>query len=297
MPLTENEVQEDIGEEDAEEDDIILKAQDEIIRRFKIVGPPYPFRIDESGQALCFTPPVTKAGSVYLFCLFLSHAFDRSIIPKKLAPKVTSKERRLFQACSTVAAGGFLQGPAISFGWPRPDNSAFLVALQKTYTLFGDGTPHHTAPAAASKAIKDGGIDIVAWRRAADQLPGTFYMIAQVASGADWDQKSVMPDRRHFHSYWFLRQPGSPVIDAMFMPFDLEPNSRDESTPYETVLVDYMQSITTKFGLLFYRHRLTRYFSDGLRLINEGEVNIEGHLEAMGVTRWVDKHLRRLRTA
>jgi hypothetical protein len=120
---------------------LVIGVQNEIARRWKVIGDDYPFRIDDKGRVLRFNTPVSKVGSVYLFCLFLSHAFDRTIVPKKLAPKVTNKTRDLFQACSTIAAGGFVEGPSMSCGFPRPDGSTFLAALHKVYKLFGDGKP------------------------------------------------------------------------------------------------------------------------------------------------------------
>lgn len=139
--LAENEQEENIGDEDIEEDELVLCAQEEIARRLKNIGHDYPFRIDDKGRALQFVTPVSEAGSVYLFCLFLSHAFDRTIVPKALAPKITNQIRDLFQACATIAAGGYVQGPSMSFGFPRPDGATFLRALHRVYHLFGDGTP------------------------------------------------------------------------------------------------------------------------------------------------------------
>jgi hypothetical protein len=295
--LTEDEQDENIADEDAKDDRLVLDAQEEIGRRLDSVGDDYPFRIDDKGQAMHFIKPLTQTGSIYLFCLFLSHAYDRTIVPRTLAPRVTNSERNLFQACSTVAAGGYVQGPAISFGWPRPDGSAYLRALKRVYAIFGDGTPRRSARPAAPKGVKDNGVDIIAWRRAADGLPGTHYMVAQVASGADWVDKSVVTDREHFHDYWFERKPGSPTTDAMFMPFGLEPELPGDSTPYKEVLVDHMQGIGYKFGHLFYRDRVARHFGDGMRLIEAGETKIERHQELPKIVKWVDNYSKRLQTA
>jgi len=295
--LAENEQEGNIADEDAEEDRLVLDAQEEISRRRDSIGDEYPFRIDDNGQAMRFILPLTNTGSIYLFCLFLSHAYDRTIVSKKLAPRVTNKERDLFQACSTVAAGGYVQGPAISFGWPRPDRSAYLKALKRVYSLFGDGTPRKRARPAASNAVKDNGVDIIAWRRTADELPGTLYLVAQVASGADWRDKGVVTDRQHFHDYWFERKPGSTATDAMFMPFGLEPELPEDGTPYKDVLVDHLQSILYKFGQLFYRDRIARHFGEGMRLIDAGETQIERHEELPKIVRWVDNYSKRLQRA
>ncbi len=75
--LSEDEQPQDMADEDIKEDALVLSAQAEITRRLKNIGNDYPFRIDDNGRAMRFITPVTKVGSVYLFCLFLSHAFDR----------------------------------------------------------------------------------------------------------------------------------------------------------------------------------------------------------------------------
>ena len=295
--VAEDEQAEDIGDEDTAEDELVLSAQGEISRRRNNIGEDYPFRIDNNGRAMEFVTPVSKVGSVYLFCLFLSQAFDRTIVPKALAPRVTNKTRDMFQACATLAAGGYVRGPSISFGFPRPDGSTFLKALHRVYELFGDGTPRKKPRAAAAKKIKDNGIDIIAWRRSIDRLPCTLYLIAQVASGADWVDKSVVMDREHFHKYWFDVAPGSQPQDAMFMPFELEPEDPEDGTQYEDVLKDYMQSIGYRFGTLFYRDRIAKHLADGLQLIADGETAIERSSELNKVVKWVENYTKRLRAA
>lgn len=295
--LMENEQETDIGDEDVEEEERIQNAQEDICRRFETIGDDYPFRIDDNGHAIRFITPVTKVGSVYLFCLFLSHAFDRTIMSEDMAPKITNKTRDWFQACATVAAGGYVTGPAISFGYPRPDGSGYLKALRKVYRLFGDGKPCRRPRAAAARKIKDNGIDVIAWRRSVDKLPCTLYLIAQVASGGDWEGKSVKPDREHFHDYWFTEKPGSQPSDAMFMPFGLEPDIPDNGPTYEKVLADYMQSVAYRYGTLFYRDRIAKYVGDGLRHAAAGEKSIERVRDMAKVVRWVRSYTARLQSA
>jgi len=294
--LANDEQMEDIGDEDQADEQLVLGVQGEIARRLKNIGDDYPFRIDDKGRALQHVTPVTEAGSVYLFCLYLSHAFDRTIMPKKLAPKMTNKVRELFQACATVAAGGYVGGPAMSFGFPRPDGADFLKALHSVYQLFGDGKPRKRPRAAAARNVKDNGIDIIAWRRAINNLPGTLYLVAQVASGADWVDKSVVADRNHFHKYWFEVVPGSQPHDAMFMPFGLEPEDPQDGTAYEEVLKDYMQSVAYRHGDLFYRDRVAKHLAYGLGLVAGGEQHIQGVPEISKVITWVDKYTERLRS-
>lgn len=293
--LSEDIQAEDILDEDTWQDKIILCVQDEIERRTKSVGADYPFKIDLKGRSMQFVTPLTKAGAVYLFCLFLSHAFDHTIVPKSRAPKVSNKIRDLFQACATIAAGGFVQGPSISFGVPRPDGATFLKALHRVYKLFGDGKPHLKPRPAAPPQVQDNGIDVIAWRRSKDGLPCTLYMIGQVASGADWKGKSVKSDRIHFHEYWFTQPPASQPLDAMFMPFGLEPPDPEDGTPYEEVLSDYMSSNGHRYGQLFYRDRIAHHVSLGLDIVNRGEKEIERVQDLSKVATWVNNYAKRLK--
>jgi hypothetical protein len=221
---------------------------------------------------------------------------DHTIIAKKDAPKIDNKVRDLFQACSTVAAGGYVRGPAISFGWPRPTGANFLKAIKKIYKEFGDGTPHKKPRPSASKAVKDNGIDVIAWRRQADNLPGTQYLIAQVASGADWRNKSVTTNRKHFHDFWFERKPGSQPTDAMFIPFSLEPEIPSDSTTYEEVLKDHVANLNYTYGDIFYRDRVARNFAYGLQLIADGETLIDRHKDLPKIERWVNNYSKRLQS-
>jgi len=295
--LTENKENQDIGDDDAHKDELVLSVQGEIARRLRNIGDDYPFRIDDKGRALEFRTPVSLVGSVYLFCLFLSHAFDRTIMPDNLAPEITNRIRDLFQACSTVAAGGYIQGPAVSFGFPRPDGTEFLKALRRVYRLFGDGRPCRKPRKASPPKVKDNGVDIIAWRPSIDDLPVMPYLIGQVASGADWEDKSVKADRNQFHKYWFVEQPASQPQDAMFVPFGLEPANEKQEEDYEALLKDHMQLLGHKFGNLFYRDRIARHVAHGLQLIADGEQRIERHADLTEVVQWVEAYTERLRAA
>ncbi len=295
--LTENEQDDNIADQDAEEDRLVQAAQEEIERRLKSVGDGYPFRIDPKGNALCFLTPLEPSGVVYLFCLYLTQVADHTIIKKAKAPKINNRVRDLFQACSTVAAGGYVRGPAVSFGWPRPSGKDFLAALKAVYKEFGDGKPHKTPRPGAAKAVKDNGIDVIAWRRQADKLPGTQYLIGQVASGSNWKGKSVTTDRKHFHKFWFERAPGSKATDAMFIPFNLEPDLPDDSTPYQEVLNDYVAGLSYRFGDVFYRDRVARNFAEGLSVVEAGETYFERHKELPKIVRWVNNYSKRLQIA
>jgi hypothetical protein len=295
--LTENEQNDDIADQDAEEDSLVESVQEELRRRRESVGDGYPFRIDDRGQSLSLVTRLTETGVIYLFCLYLTQVADHTIIKKADAPKVTDKTRDLFQACSTVAAGGYVRGPAISFGWPRPDASSFLKAIKDVYKEFGEGKPHARPRAGASNQVKDNGVDIIAWRRQRDKMPGTHYLIGQVASGENWKHKTVKAIRDHFHKFWFSEIPGSQPTDAIFIPFSLEPEIPNDSTPYQDVLKGYVAGLNYEFGDVFYRDRIAHNFGEGLLIKNAGETHLQRCEDLPKITRWVNSYSKRLQTA
>jgi hypothetical protein len=286
----------DISEEEIWQDDLVLSVQDVIAERKKVMGNAYPFEVDAGGQWLQFHGPGSVRAAVYLFCLFISHAFDRSIVPQSLAPVLDNAVRDLFQACSTIAAAGYVDGVAMSFGWPRPEGDDFLVAVKRVYKAFGDGKPVD-APRPGAPAAKDGGIDVIAWRPTVDGLPGTLYLLGQVASGKDWTEKSVVNDARVFHDFWFEQRPATQHTDAMFMPFCLEPKQGDSSATPQEVLYGHAQYLTSKYGVIFYRYRLPRYASIGIDIHTSGIHKIERMDDLPKVVTWVQQYQEKLKAA
>ena len=278
----------DIADEDLRQEGMVIAVQAEIAQRLKVIGPDYPFVVDESGAGMQMAGAITPVGAIYLFCLFLSHAYDRTIIPESLKPDIDHNARDLFQVCATVAAAGVVQGIATSFGWPRPDEARFLDAVKRIYGLFGDGTPHVHPPAGAPEQVKDDGIDVIAWQPSADGLPGTTnYLLGQAASGKDWRGKSVVTYITAFHQFWFSRQPASLPHPAMFMPFCIESKGGDDAALTQENLAGLMQKLTAQFGLIVYRYRMAHYAARGLQGREDDGHLVERADDLPQVEQWV----------
>ena len=268
----------------------------ELMDRKRILGEDYPFRFDQQGHFLEYLNAPTSGGSIYLFCLFLSHVNRSAILPDAALPSVTNDIRDLFQVCSTFAAAGYVEGTAVSFGWPRPNRTSFAEALKTVYEAFGDGTPRKKPLPGTPSKIKDGGIDIIAWRPSLDRLPGTTYLLGQVASGRNWKQKSVVEDSRLFHWAWFEKAPSTERQHAMFIPFCLEPEIRPmEQMDQRHRLRDYLQVLTVQFGVVFYRYRLAAFAARGLKLHRQGIATLDRYDDLPEIVDWVHICARRLR--
>jgi hypothetical protein len=295
--ITQDEESEDVGDFDAGNDAIIGRVTTEIISRKEALQDAYPFEVDPSGRVLSVVNGNADrlGGLVYLACLFMSHVNKSVLLEQFDLASNAQAGRSVFQICSVLAASGWCGGPAISFGWPRLDRSNFAAKLSETYKLFGDGTPRKEPLAAAPAHIKDGGIDVIAWKQTQDGLPGTVYLLGQVASGLNWKDKSVLTDIDSFHWGWFEVQPASPPTGAMFMPFCItDPEETGDFTEQE-VRVNRMQALTKQFGIFQYRYRLPLHADQAIAVHAAGVRPVEGFAEIGLIERWVADFTEKLR--
>lgn len=213
----------DVEEEIQVREDIVSQATRRIAGRQSAIGLAYPFELDENGTVLTFTGNDTHLGqAAYLLCLILSHL--KSISPVLEGSSVypdeadIAKLRRYFQYFATAALAAEVGGQAWSFGHPRPDHSGFLEKLKEIWGFLRDGSvdPDPSAP----QRPQDDQIDIFAWRKHPDGLPGFLLAGAQVATGANWKEKSIKSHLTDvFWKRWFGRQPVSQLTCYHIIPF------------------------------------------------------------------------------
>jgi hypothetical protein len=280
----------DPGETDGNTEDIMQRAASEILNRARVLGASYPFHLTDDGSLIKRRPEVTEGAVVYLFCLWLSQASTGGLI-SVCNNGITDEDRDLFQICATLAAGGFLEGHARSFGWPRPDGSAFMEALTNTFRDMGEGTPKQgpNLPVGVSSRTKDAGIDVIAWRDVPDRICGRLYLVGQAASGRDWSAKSVKPMLEAFHNDFFTEVPPSPAIPALFSPFcvqEFTPVNRAYSTTANTAA--FLTRITRDFGIVFYRYRMSFFAARGIEFANRHRDSIQRINEFQRVRNRVD---------
>lgn len=198
---------------------------EELLFRARTLANGYPFALSGREPHWLLRPhaattsdgKTTSAQAVYKFCL-LASAIRDGIIHGAAAEKLAAGIPRLFQAVATEAAADVLGGESISFGWPRPDGTAFVPALQNLTARMGMGALAAETPLWSRGREKDAGVDIIAWRGFADGRPGKLVLFGQVASGRNWPDKSVKVDIPRFLS-WFSKPPAKHCIPAIFIPF------------------------------------------------------------------------------
>jgi hypothetical protein len=125
---------------------------------------------------------------------------------------------------------------------------------------------------------KDAGVDVIAWKNSADNLPGKLLMFGQVASGYNWEDKSIKNDIDTFKNTFFSDFPQSPPIPSMFIPFCISPNSNG-------TLRNRMNGLAEKFGIVYYRYRLPKLAEQGWLAVGNVQDTAESfvhHLDESG---------------
>ncbi|CAD6872169.1 hypothetical protein [Methylomonas fluvii] len=276
----------------SEDDEFLEKIYQTARERMDCLGDCYPFIFSDNDEELVFNKHTLNEGSViYIFCLFISNANNRAIFDDDSFFSINNQVRDLFQACSTWAAAGEVQGHSYSFGFPRPDHSSFLPKLTAVYQKFSDGKVRNEPIPGVSINPKDEEIDIIAWRPRQDNAPGTYYILGQVASGNNWPDKSITGAIDAFHANWFEIPPASRSIPAMFIPFNIVPTNKE-------TLQDRISVLTRRFGSLFYRYRIPLLAKAGLEI---GRCNNNLVIERLDdidvISAWVNDVIEKFRDA
>ena len=276
-----------------DEDKFLDAITDELGERAKKLALSYPFEFSNDGLRFEVKQDISVGGWTYLLCLLFDHHKAGDIWTGTWIPNITNNERDLFQACSTLAAASKVQGCAISFGWPRPNqNPPFLQKLKQVYGHFGEGRPRQTPLPGASPMVKDEEIDIIAWQPRPDGAAGTIYILGQVASGENWRGKSILGGPiRYFHETWFEIIPQSEPLAAIFIPHAVPPMG-------EGTRNDRIERLTAGFGMIFDRMILPRMTQDGLALAldTSNDFHIERADDSPKIQAWVDGQIDSLRT-
>jgi hypothetical protein len=281
----------DTIEADARLERLADEVFDELDRRLVATHGSYPFALSETGTRLTLKEGhLTDGNYAYLFCLLVSEYRRQEMLARSIFAPVIAEVEDLFQVCSTIAAAGFLNGFAVSFGFPRPDGSGFLAALRRTYQeRMREGETEAAARPGVSSHTKDGGIDIIAWRDFPDGLPSKLYLLGQCASGAAYPSKGVRSFISSFHGDWFTKAPASPPIEALFVPFMLDHDLvvRPSERPTQARSGRYL-SLGRDLGVIIDRCRIAHLVDGGIALAHENPDAVERAAEIHRVREWVN---------
>ena len=275
---------EDVNAEMETREDIAAGAVARMNFRARALAAAYPFEVDDRGEAIYFTVERLDIGqAAYLVSLLLSNlrALSPLLNGSELHPsdREVRQLRQHFQYFATAAIAAEIGGPAWSFGFPRPDGTGFIAKLSEIWNSLKDGTVK--ADPAAPAFPKDDQIDIFAWREQRDGLPGFLLVAAQVATGANWRDKSIKSHiSRAFPARWFERAPATEMVAYHVIPF-----ARPDGVFRDDVLV---------LGNVLHRLRVPRRVAESTALARAG-VAIEAHEQLDAAADWIGAFIDRVR--
>ncbi len=247
--------------------------------RSTILKTTYPFTLEIKGQIIYLNyDHLNFAHTSYVVSLLLSNLRSVSELLVNITNYPSSDDVRLlreyFQYIATAAIAGEIGGRAWSFGFPRPDHSNFFDKLTEIWTVVRDGKIE--ADPSAPKSPKDDGIDVFACQEPADGLPGFLLVAAQVATGRNWDKKSILSHLHdRFPKRWFKREPATKMLAYHVIPF---------ARP------DYMfRDDVLTVGNLLHRTRIPSRILKAEALVKNG-IEIEGFDKLKEASDWVKRY-------
>lgn len=265
----------------------VEELESEIIQRIEerrdVLGSEYPFRLRRRGHILSYEPAGDSFGQgAYVLSLVLSNLQTPILYSSRLRPEDAEirRLRQWFQYLGTAALAAEIQGIAWSFGFPRPDGSGFLVKLEEIWANFNDGTVGRKP--GASPSPKDDKVDVFAARLHPDRQSGFLFAAAQVATGADWEEKSLLGRQAGFKHCWFTDEPVTQFIPYMIVPFAVDDQE--------------FRAHVSKLGNMLHRLRVPLRVAEARKLVDAG-VEIEAYDRLQEVVDWVASYRERAREA
>lgn len=271
----------DDAEADGITDDRRSLIEDEIEQRSTALGDAYPFSLSDDGEELAMKPaPDRRGGVFYLLCLVVSHfRYSPILLSLPTDADIASVRREQFQVLATCAVAGMMPGPAVSMGWPRASTETMLEVLSRIGEMGGTGVPRLVPGDEASPFAKDGGVDVIAWQVANNNLPPPIVMyFGQVASGHNWHGKSAFAEIDVFVSAYYLERPKTNYAAVTIIPHRLFP-------------AEHMQH-GKKHGHILDRLRTPVAALRGFDLAKRSGLQVDGIASVPLISRWVYDYRR-----
>ena len=273
----------DTASEDALREGRRNLIEEEVNTRIDQLGDSYPFQLTEDGEQLDLIWNRGPA-SFYLTCLVFSHATRSPILLTPPSSRLLARgRRREFQILSTLAVAGHLEGPSLSFGWPRSSGATIVEAIRRSCELSGVGAERDPPGPVASKFAKDGGMDVIGWRPAVNgNPPPAEICFGQAASGHKWREKDAPSVLEDFYESFYLDRPQAQSTGVTIVPFRL-------------TVADY-QMHNRRHGFILDRLRTPRAAARGLELHKNG-VQVDEASRAGALAIWLGRYRSQVKRA
>ncbi len=246
-----------------ENDFLSERVYEELAYRERVLGTLYPFvlsseygkwslrrrgSVSESEQA---------AHNCYLCCLLIS-AIHSDLLPMTNDHEVFKSSAKAMQVEAYLAAAEILGGRAYWFGFPRPDGTGMLEAIQDLAEKMDTAVAPAARPTGLSPNAADGTVDIVVWRPFLDGQAASVVAYGQVASGKNWKAKSIKSFIDGDFLPWFVKAPSHRHIEVLFVPIPQHHEQvEDKKEDYRIIAAAKAHLRERNYGVVIDRLRLT----------------------------------------
>ena len=248
----------------------VSDIREELGTRLATLGEAYPFKIVASGSAWCLIhedQPERHDHLFYSCCLIITarrYGLITCIVPDM---------DRILQIIAYLVSARIVNGTAYWFGYPRPDDTGKMIdAVKELLRRMGFGQLAITPPIWSVGSENDDGVDVVAWKTFGDGLPARLVVYGQVASGKNWEGKSVTHHTDSTFRHWVGDYGQRYYFPAMFIPWqqylEVQP-TRDRS--FRQRVLDMSIKKEKIFGLTVDRGRIAELATRTTRTGNDDE--------------------------
>jgi len=267
----------------------------ELLWRSEVLGRLYPFEIHRSALSwkLMRRRPTNRderaAHYVYIVCLIIAST-RYGFIEKLPARELWATSPRIFQIVAHLISRGLFGGSSFWMGSPRPDHDGFAPALRRLVAELKVGVVKDQPPVSQQGFNKDAGIDVITWRPFRDGRPTPVLSYGQVASGQDWESKSVEATLDSHFYHWMVDRPAKHYLPAMYIPFMQHEGVQPRlGSDFDKVAYDKSVALELRLGLVIDRLRLTEIAPSASSLASEAD-----RARAFEVVRWIRDALLKL---
>jgi hypothetical protein len=279
---------------ESELDRLVDRVTDELGNRADTLRENYPFTFERDPLQIGLRPEATHGSTahvVYVFNLLMTAALDHALPKSKELARKIDEGRRLFHACASVGVAGLInRGHTFWFGFPRPDKSNFSEALGNLSRRLGFARQRNPPPPGLPDQPKDDQVDVVGWRQFSDSRMGTLFVICQAATGAKWDDKSIIPHLLAFCD-WFEQPPYALAMASLAIPFpahhDVDEVGDDQ---FELAVYNALKRLNHRHGIVIDRLRITEAVTPLIQDPNASD-RIAGLVELNSLRNWINETL------
>jgi hypothetical protein len=276
---------------------LLARVAEEIAFRSRSLKDEYPFDVQKGRLNLALKPcsELTTSHWTYLFLLLMAGERDKALPDSEEMSKLIRAGRTLFHVCASIGVAGLIRNAsAVWFGFPRPDGTGFLTALKTLCERLGHGQAKTEIPPGLPESPQDDGIDIVGWRSFGDRRGGNLIILCQAATGAGWDDKSVVLQLDAFRM-WFAVQPYARATGAIALPFPAH-HEVSECPPeaFDLAVENALHRTQSRHGVIIDRLRIVEAVRD-VNVPPDGDQIIDGIGKLPELKTWVKSVMTAIR--